>query len=88
MVPDGYPVPEQRPVRPSVPQLGGAGRDIGEPSLRVNVAEQGPDIHGAHAPRIEPQGDGGAVRCECEQRGGNAGCCVARNFVRDLSVYF
>ena len=24
-------------------------------------------------PRIEPQGEGGAIRCECEQRGGNAG---------------
>ena len=37
-------------MRPSVPQLGGAGRDIGEPSLRVDVVEQDPDIHGAHTP--------------------------------------
>ena len=50
MVPDGYPAPEQQPARPSVPQLGGAGRDIGEPSLRVDVVEQNPDIHGAHGP--------------------------------------
>ena len=49
MVPEGYPVPEQQPVRPSVPQLGGAGRDIGEPSLRVDVVEQDPDLHGPHA---------------------------------------
>ena len=50
MVPDGYPVPEQQPVRPSVPQPGGAGRDIGEPSQRIDVVEPGPELHRAHAP--------------------------------------
>ena len=50
MIPDGYAVPEQQPVRPSVPQFGGASRDIGKSSLRVDVVEQDPDLRGAHAP--------------------------------------
>ena len=49
MLPNGYPVPEQQLVRPSVPQPSGAGKGIGEPSLRVDVVEQDPDFCGAPA---------------------------------------
>lgn len=73
MVPDGYPVRKQQPVRPSVPQPGGAGRDIGESSLRVDVVEQNPDLHGAHAPRIEPQGEGGQYAANANSEAGTRG---------------
>ena len=41
LVPGGLPVPGQQLVHAGVGQLGDAGKDIGEPSLRVEVVELG-----------------------------------------------
>ena len=70
LVPGGFPVPGQDLVHTGVRQLGDAGENVGEPSLRIDVVELGGDdegIHrrGAHAaavgaaeqPRPSSQGD-------------------------------
>ena len=48
LVPNGFPVPGQELVHTSVRQLGDAGEDISEPSLRVDIVELGGDDEGAH----------------------------------------
>ena len=48
LVPGGFPVPGQEFVHTGVRQLGDAGEDIGEPSLRVDVVEFGGDDEGVH----------------------------------------
>ena len=48
LVPGGFPVPGQQLVHTGVRQLGDAGEDIGEPSLRVDVVELGGADEGVH----------------------------------------